>query len=362
MSSRIGIVIYGPEKSSNFLLMQKIHELYRGVAMHDIRHLGGGGIEGINYCEFQIGDIIYEFYVPPSESALKVLREKLAKRASAIIFVAPASKAYLDKTYSLISELKHTLFAKLGPEAEHFPLIYAINISKRTTIVDMEPKDLIEALRLPHESIIRVFDIDDETAVRGLFGTATHLSFLWNFSKKQYFIELDEEFKATESKYFKIMQPTEVISPEYAELFVEERARSRETPHPRIISVSDSIKNKLARNYINEITLLKFDSTVGYIPLGFIFGAGKIVKYIEDPTRIAELSIIAKHSIGTLFVDGFTTVGFIKLADQGLLVLESTIHHMRKMINIIKELQDKVSHLTLTNIEELLMVLSKSLS
>ncbi|MCR8501077.1 MAG: hypothetical protein QXY55_03185 [Candidatus Korarchaeota archaeon] len=362
MSSSIEIVIYGPEKSSNFLLMQKIHELYREMAIHDIRHLGGSGIEGINYCGFQIGGVIYKFYVPPSESALRVLREKLVRRASAVIFVAPASKAYLDKTASLIHELKRILSAKFSSEAGCFPIIYAINISKRTTSVDIEPSDLIEALGLPHESIIRVFDIDDESTVRGLFGTATHLSFLWNFSKKQYFIELDREFKATEDKYFKVTQFTEGIPPELTEIFAEERATSRELSHPRLLSVSESFKSKLARNYITEITLLKFDEAIGYIPSGFIFGVGRIVKHVEDPAKVAELSIIAKHSIGTLLVDGFTALGLIKLADQGLLILESTVHHIKKLTNIVKKLQSEVSHLSSTNVKELVGALDKLLS
>ena len=367
MSLRIRVVIYGPPKSGKSLFLRKLYELYRDASMHEIRRFGGGGASGVDYCTFKLGDIIYEFYAPPGASTLRVFREKLLRNSDAVIFIIPMARAFLDKTASFLLELKRALFTKLGPEADKFPIIYAPNSTQDIFTVDLEANDLIELLRLPSDSIIRPLDLSNEMSIRRLFGLVVHLSLLWRVDKKQYFVEFDREIGITRNLYFReeaippeeaIAQVVELMYTEAGKIGAEGKVPSREM----LLEFPDPLKNKLLRNYVNEVVLVGFDRSIGFIPMGYAFGLGKVIDYIKDPARIVELSIIVKHSMGFLLSDGFTFLGLIPFRDQSFLILETTSSHIRKMINIVKALKKRISSLTAKDTQKIIHALDQVLT
>lgn len=365
MSLRIRVIIYGPPKSGKSLFLRKIYELYRDASMHEIRHFGGGSASGVDYCTFQIGDIIYEFYAPPGASTLRVFREKLIKNADAVIFIIPMAKAHLDRTASFLLELKRALFTKFGPEADKFPVIYAPNSTRRIFSMDIESSDLVDILRLPSDSIIRPLDLDNELSVRRIFGLVIHLSLLWHVDRKQYFVEFDREVNITKNLYFKeVAIPPEEALAQIVELMRAEAGKigGEAFSKEMLLGFPDALKNKLLRNYVNEVVLVGFDRTIGFIPLGYAFGLGKVIDYIKDPARVVELSIIVKHSMGFLLSDGFTFLGLIPFKDQGFLILETTSSHIKKMINLVKSLKKKMSTLTTGDTKRIMEILDRVLT
>ena len=124
----------------------------------------------------------------------------------------------------------------------------------------------------------------------------------------------------------------------------------------------EELKSKLLKNYISEVVLVGFDRSIGHIPRGYAFGSGKVVSYISNPLALVELSIIAKHSMGFLLNDGFTFLGLVQLPSQGFVILETTSSHMKKMINLVKNMRKTLSKYKVVDRNILMSVLDRILS
>jgi len=332
--------------------------------LHGIRHLGGGPTTGIDFCSFSIGDFKYEVYAPPSASSIKVFRNKLVRNADGIIFIIPSREDLMEPTASFILELRRLLFDKYKERFKDFPIIYAINFFDGSNI---DPRTIVEQLNLPENAIVYTFSIDSEKDVRELFAKITLLTSLRKLDEKSYYMELDKLIAETKSRFAEPLPPTppgEIAPPVEeappvdvlsSQIFVEQAsvsspdaslqvsAEEASKSELNIMLISDSLKNKLLQNYINEVVIVDFDRSIGYIPSGYAFGTGKVVNYISDPSCLVELSIIAKHSMGFLLKDGFTFLGLVHLPSQGFIILETTSSHMKKMINFVKALKKVLS-------------------
>lgn len=386
MTYSLRIVIFGPPRSGKSTLLKKIYEFYREASLHEIRFLGGGWRSGIDYCVFKIGDFKYEVYAPPATSQIKVFRNKIVKNADGVIFIIPAKEEMIEKTASFILEIKRLLFSRHKDKAKNFPLIYAINMFKGSTHASI--KKIIEQLNLPPECIITTFSPESERDIRNLFGKITLLASLHRLDRKSYFLELENLQSESRSLVQKIVAPQppaptveipsthppqvppapphesseEILLPEVPLIDTETQTQpSPQVPQSLIMPFSLGLKNKLLKNYINEVALVGFDRSIGHIPRGYAFGNGKIVDYISNPLKLVELSIIAKHSIGFLLTDGFTFVGLVHLPTQGFIILETTSSHIKKMLNLVRKLKKMLSKYKAIDEKRLVKVLDEIL-
>lgn len=380
------IVIFGPPGSGKSTLLKHIYEFYREASLHEIRFLGGGWRSGVDYCAFKIGDFKYEVYAPPGISQIKVFRNKIVKNADGIIFVIPAKEEMVEKTASFILELRRLLFSRYKDRTKDFPLIYAINMFKKSTVDSA--RNIIEQLNLPPNSIIVTFSPDSEQDIRSLFGKITLLTSLRRLDQKSYFLELKNFRSESRSLIQKIIAPPppvpaaeiptipspqppleiphkppeEILLPDIPTMETETQAKPpQQMQQGLLMPFLPELKNKLLKNYVNEVVLVDFDRSIGHIPRGYAFGNGKIISYISDPLKLVELSIIAKHSLGFLLTDGFTFVGLVHLPTQGFIILETTSSHIKKMLNLVRKLKKAFSKYKAVNEKTLAKILNEAL-
>ncbi len=389
MAYSFRIVIFGPPGSGKSTLLKKIYELYREASLHNIRFLGGSWRSGIDYCAFNIGDFKYEVYAPPGTSSIKVFRNKIVKNADGIIFVIPAQEDMIEKTASFILELRRLLFDRHKDKVEDFPVIYAVNIFEKT--ISDSIKNIIEQLNLPPNSIVVTFSPDSEQDIRSLFGKITLLSSLRRLDSKSYYLELEKLRDESQQLIQQIVSPPppapvveapaastmppslpppeavqktseEISLPEVPTIETEQEHQPiQQVPQNLLMHFPPELKNKLLQNYINEVVLVDFDRAIGHIPRGYAFGSGKVISYVSNPLKLVELSIIAKHSLGFLLTDGFTFVGLIHLPMQGFIILETTSSHIKKMLNLVKNLKKVFSKYKTVDEKTLIRVLNEAL-
>lgn len=381
MTKSFRIAIYGPPNTGKSYLLKRIYELYKEASVHGIRYLGGSKRTGIDYCTFKLGDIKYEFYAPPGSSYVKVFRNKIIKNADGIVFMALPARHYLDKVSSFMLDLKKILFSKYGSLTERLPIVFLLNYTK--TMINpneaLTPKEFMEALNLPKNTIIYKLDLDDEKTIRGLFGRLVHLTLLWKTDKKKYYMEYDRWVAETMAKYLREVKkeaatPPEIKPPVREEISIPEAPEipSMEYASPkeekvlptRELTLKDvplHLKKKLLENYINEVVIIDFDRALGHVPVGYVFKHGKVLNYVFDPVFLTELGIIAKHSLGFILRDGFTFIGVVPLLNQGLVILETTISHMKKILGIVRRLRRPMQNLSASQFDRILEVIDRTL-
>ena len=361
MARVLKILLYGPECLSSRNLLRKIYDLYREASMYSIRRFGSSiSSEAVEYCSFKIGSFIFEVYVPPTSNRLRILRNNLIKKSDGIIFVIPSDEQEHEKVLSHILETRKILSKKYGPENKSLPVIFAINTEDEERV-----RQIVESLNLG-DSIIWTFSFGDEISIREIFGKITFLVSLKVLDLKKFFIEIDR-LKAESYKYLKreveisevreYMEELEIPMaplPDFPELGITPVQQQKELPiyMPEVPAVSSRVKTKFIENYVVDVVLFDFDSSYGFYAKQAVFGNGKIIRFVKSPVDLAELSIIAKHSIGCLLRDGLTFIGFVPAGENKVIALETSVSHIRKMCNLVCAMRKKLRRVELDDIRD----------
>ena len=361
MARTLKIVLYCSVPHILAEFFRRTYHLYREASLHEIRKFGGASLEsgGVEFCSFKFGDFKYEVYAPSPISRLKVVRKKLVKNADGIVFILPSHDSTFEATSSHLLDLRMIVAERYGDRIRDIPIIYAVEAEDTSSI-----HRVLDTVNIDADNIVVGFSFRDNQTIRRIFGKITLLAMLREIDRRKYYWELDRMIQETRN-FLQAEKHTEeeLRAPEFMEEipsapeidfleYIESQEEIREESRPKfqVLKLSRKTKLRLLRNYIAEALLLEFDPSIGYIPTQMVFGNGKIIKYAKDPVNLAELSIIAKHSMGFLLADGVTFIGFVKLDDNRFIAMETTVSHIKKICNIIRLSNDIVENLSLIHI------------